>query len=288
MRDDMTANLAFEGHLVRVVPRDGQPWFIGKDVCAALDLRNHNDALGKLDEDERAEVGISDPSGTKRAIAISEPGVYRLTFSSRKPEAERFKRWLAHDVLPQLRRTGSYGEAPALAASTDAPSSVVREPLMHRLQVVREARSLYGRDVARILWRKLGLPDVPPPPPSAMDEARTCLRHLLDADVHDGGPTIRACLEQALDDSLEHQALLRAAGVAVMPEHEAFAVANEHPWLRRVFKGTDWAGTHGHMRVLRRLPGVGPGRQHRYGDHVQRRGTLVPADYLDEEYHPCR
>jgi prophage antirepressor-like protein len=79
-------NFAFEEHLVRVVDREGEPWFVGKDVCIALGIRNHKDALGRLDEDERAEVGIADPSGTKHATAVSEPGVYRLTFSSRKPE----------------------------------------------------------------------------------------------------------------------------------------------------------------------------------------------------------
>lgn len=273
MRGDV--NLAFEGHLVRVVDRSGDPWFIGKDVCGALSLRNHNDALGKLDKDERAEVAISDPSGTKRAIAVSEPGVYRLTFSSRKPEAERFKRWLAHEVLPELRKNGHYEAAPAPQAEAEK----IPESAIYRLNLVREARLLFGPERARCLWRQLGLPAVPPAPATGQDEAAMCLRYLLDTAVQDAHPAIRDVLEQALDDDENARALLISAGIRPLPERDAFLIANVHPRLTQIFEGTDWAGHHG--RVLRRLPGIVAGGQYRYGDHMQRRGSLVPARYLD-------
>ena len=100
----------FEEQLVRAVERHGVPWFVGKDVCHCLGLKNTNDALGGLDNDEKG-VATTDPlapGGEQTVIVISEPGVYRLVFRSRKPEAERFKRWLAHEVLPKLRRDGAF------------------------------------------------------------------------------------------------------------------------------------------------------------------------------------
>lgn len=100
----------FESHRVRIVIDADGPWFVGKDVCAALNLSNHNKALSRLNEDERKGVIISDPLGGNRqkAIGINEPGIYRLVFTSRVDAAERFKRWLAHEVLPAIRRDGSY------------------------------------------------------------------------------------------------------------------------------------------------------------------------------------
>ena len=103
----------FEGeHLVRIVyGADSEPWFVGIDVCHVLGISDHTRRFGRLNEDEGDGHMIPTPGGDQRVIIVSEPGVYRLMFSSRKPEAERFKRWLAHDVLPSLRRTGSMSSA---------------------------------------------------------------------------------------------------------------------------------------------------------------------------------
>ena len=99
----------FESQSVRAVTIDGEPWFVGADVCRALKLGNPRQALSRLDDDERNTVHIKDGNrGNPDRTIINEPGVYRLIFTSRRPEAERFKRWIAHDVLPEIRRTGSY------------------------------------------------------------------------------------------------------------------------------------------------------------------------------------
>lgn len=100
----------FEQHHVRVVVENNEPWFIGKDVCAALGLSNHKQALTRLNSDEKKGVIVSDPLGKNRqnATGVNEPGIYRLVFTSRVDAAERFKRWLAHEVLPAIRKTGSY------------------------------------------------------------------------------------------------------------------------------------------------------------------------------------
>jgi hypothetical protein len=75
---------------------------------------------------------------------------------------------------------------------------------------------------------------------------------------------------------------LLGAGLRALPETEAFVVANDHPFLRELFQGSEWAQPRGHMRVLRRLPGATGGAQHRFGGPVQRRGTTLPASLLDD------
>lgn len=103
----------FEESPVRAFEReDGSVWFAAKDVCRALEIRNHNDAVAKLAEDEKDGVGIADRIGRPQWITtISEAGLYRLIFTSRKPSAERFRQWVFHEVLPAIRRTGRFGAA---------------------------------------------------------------------------------------------------------------------------------------------------------------------------------
>ena len=100
----------FDHHNVRVVTEEDGPWFVGKDVCVALGLSNHKQALARLNDDERKGVIVVDPLGknAQRATGVNEPGIYRLVFTIRVDAAERFKRWLAHEVLPAIRKTGTY------------------------------------------------------------------------------------------------------------------------------------------------------------------------------------
>ena len=271
---------AFEEQLVRAVWRGDEPWFVGKDVCACLGLKNHNDALGALDQDEKgvANTDPLDPGGEQVMVVISEPGVYRLVFRSRKPEAERFKRWLAHEVLPSLRKTGRFGvDAPA----APSPCDIRQEPLLHKLHILREARAIHGRAVAALLWRRLGLPEVPPPPPTALDEARLVLRTILDAPAYPGGPRVRELVARALEDDEEARVLLLPCGIRVYADSQTFVIANASPWLAEVLRGTEWAGQLVAMRVLRRLSGARPSGPVRMGP-LQPRGTCFGADALDE------
>ncbi len=94
---------------VRNVVLKGEPWFMGKDVCQVLGLVNHKDALGRLDDDERYGVGITDPIGRQQeATFINESGLYSLIMQSRKPEAKAFKKWITSEVLPSIRKYGFY------------------------------------------------------------------------------------------------------------------------------------------------------------------------------------
>ena len=102
-------------HKVRVViDKHGKPWWVAKDVCAALGIDNSRQALSRLDDDEKMAVVINDTSSNgvsqrRRVSVVNESGLYALIFSSRKPEAKEFKRWVTHEVLPSIRKTGAYG-----------------------------------------------------------------------------------------------------------------------------------------------------------------------------------
>ena len=102
----------YDDREVRVVVRDGEPWFVAADVCAVLEIRNGRDALGRLDDDEKGVATTDTLGGPQQVSVINESGLYSLTLTSRKPEAKAFKRWITHEVLPAIRKTGSYG-APA-------------------------------------------------------------------------------------------------------------------------------------------------------------------------------
>lgn len=93
---------------VRIVPVDGELMFVAKDVCDCLEITKHRDAISRLDSDERGSVKLDTPGGKQDIAAINEYGLYNLVLSSRKPEAKEFKRWITHDVIPAIRKNGSY------------------------------------------------------------------------------------------------------------------------------------------------------------------------------------
>lgn len=103
-------NLHYKNKPVRTFKReDGTLWWVAKDVCEVLGIANHKDAISTLDDDEKNGVGITDSMGREqRANVINEPGLYSLIIRSNKPEAKQFKRWITHDILPVIRKTGSY------------------------------------------------------------------------------------------------------------------------------------------------------------------------------------
>ena len=107
----------FECHSLRVnLDAAGQPWFVAADVCAALDLPETHKAIARLDDDEKGRNSIPTPGGQQDMSMVNESGLYNLVLGSRKPEAKRFKRWINHEVLPSIRKTGSYTSAMSVAA----------------------------------------------------------------------------------------------------------------------------------------------------------------------------
>lgn len=87
---------------------DGEPSFVAKDVCRALGIGNSRQALQRLDNDEKGVSSIDTPGGEQQMQTVNEAGLYVLVLSSCKPEAKAFQRWVTHEVLPALRRSGGY------------------------------------------------------------------------------------------------------------------------------------------------------------------------------------
>lgn len=93
---------------VRAIMKDGEPWFVAADVCRALEIANNRDALTRLEQDEKGVALTDTPGGTQEVTIVNEPGLYALVLGSRKPEAKAFKRWVTHEVIPSIRKTGAY------------------------------------------------------------------------------------------------------------------------------------------------------------------------------------
>jgi prophage antirepressor-like protein len=98
----------FEGKTVRTILKDGDIWFVAMDACAVLEHSNSRMAISGLDDDERGVSIVYTPGGPQRMNVVNESGLYSLVFTSRKPEAKAFRRWVMGVVLPTLRRTGKF------------------------------------------------------------------------------------------------------------------------------------------------------------------------------------
>ena len=105
----------YEGNTVRTVMKDGNPWWVLKDVCSVLDIGNSRDVMARLDSDEKGVDIIDTPGGKQEVSIINESGLYSVILVSRKPEAKKFKRWVTHEVLPSIRRHGLYATDELLA-----------------------------------------------------------------------------------------------------------------------------------------------------------------------------
>lgn len=114
----------YKEHPVRIVERDGNPWFVANDVCKILALANPRSSMALLDPDEKGVHTVDTPSGEQEMTVVSEAGLYSLILRSRKAEAKTFKRWVTHEVLPSIRKTGAY-VAPNL--SMEQISAVARK-----------------------------------------------------------------------------------------------------------------------------------------------------------------
>ena len=111
---------------IRVVERDGESWFVAGDICGALDIANSRDALTRIDEDEKG-VALTDTLGGAQEVAVvNEPGLYSLVLGSRKSEARAFKRWITHDVIPAIRKTGMYATPATVEAMLANPDTMIQ------------------------------------------------------------------------------------------------------------------------------------------------------------------
>ena len=115
----------YVGQDVRTVTRDGQTWFVAADVLAILDV--DRTALRRLDDDEKGVDSIHTLGGPQHVAIVNEPGLYALVLGSRKAEAKQFKRWVTHEVIPEIRQTGSFSSVRAQRALPQDFASALRE-----------------------------------------------------------------------------------------------------------------------------------------------------------------
>lgn len=125
---------------IRMRTQAGEPWFCGRDVCDTLEISNITDALRSLDEDEKRKVKIFvkdltsefPNSGQKREMVfINESGLYTIIMRSNKPEARKFRKWVTSEVLPSIRKYGTYSTDPKIMnrAKARAEKKVVKAML---------------------------------------------------------------------------------------------------------------------------------------------------------------
>lgn len=211
------AVFAFESHNVRAIMRDNEPWFVAADVCLALDIANPTQAIQRLDDDERSMFNIGRQGN---AHIINESGLYSLILGSRKPEAKRFKKWITSEVLPSLRKTGSYHMAvpatqPAPVAANLYPPSVLTFNGVPVFTYTRLAdafgldrSTLRGNLVAHPHDFKVGL--------HYFKLSGTALRNFLLANMHTGEVNRRSCRQLVIwsQDGIEAHARLFPPNIA--------------------------------------------------------------------------
>lgn len=243
----------FEETSIRTFIRDDEPWFVGRDICAALGIKNSNDALARLDADERG-VAITDPprggslgGGTQEVTTVSEPGVYRLVFTSRTPKAESFKRWLAHEVLTSIRRTGRY----SIVADEPEDGRLLHGYNRWQMAALIEMLKLASKDGGpQTMWKVWDIHKLPNVRKSLIshvvetpaDDPRGCFNHLCRIEARCGG-TMGSLIDLALRDE-PARSLLRSHGISVDISGKTGSVSfsDTHPFLRQAFARTQWAG----------------------------------------------
>ena len=119
---------------IRVVEKDGEPWFVAVDVCDILGLSNPTIAVSRLDKDERAKFNLGRQGDS---TIVNEPGLYALILGSRKPEAKAFKRWITHDIIPSIRKYGAYMTPEKLEEAICNPDTIIEICMQLKLEQER-------------------------------------------------------------------------------------------------------------------------------------------------------
>ena len=136
----------YENHEVRTTVKDGEIWWVLKDVCKVLDLKNSRKVADRLGNDEKSNVTQSDIRNIKFKIPnrgltlINEPGLYKVILRSDKPEAKKFMNWVTHEVLPAIRRHGAYISSGKLEELMQSPDTWVK--LIRTLQQERREKTM--------------------------------------------------------------------------------------------------------------------------------------------------
>ena len=127
---------------VRVVERDGMPWFVATDLARVLEYRDSANLVRGLDEEDARTHIVSTSAGPREALVVSEGGLYTILVRARTERARPFRRWVTHEVLPQIRKTGEYTSQPQVPQSLpEALRAYAREV------EAREAMEAYAKEL---------------------------------------------------------------------------------------------------------------------------------------------
>lgn len=136
----------YEGSAVRTVLIDGEPWFVLADLCKVLGLSSPTRVAERLAADGVSQTQVIDSMGREQlATIVNESGMYEVVIRSDKPEAVAFRRWLTGTVLPEIRKTGSFGATPALTED-----EIVHQALQIQSRKVKELESKIADDAPKV------------------------------------------------------------------------------------------------------------------------------------------
>lgn len=282
----------FGAHSVRVVVRDGEPWFVASDVCAALDYKNTSKAVADhLDDDERMTVAARDShlndsnqsleskgthivsplrsrGGARHTVVINESGLYALVLRSRKPEARKFAKWVTSEVLPAIRKTGVYVGKPFAVNPGDVLTAEEQNTLRLMLKSAVEKLPKEKQAGAMVKgWSKLkahfGVPYREIPRQEFSEAVSIIARHtaeweLVDDEI-DQAETGRASAAFAMATEAA-QGVQRAVFERVMAgesdklwQHSRFVVCLAYNALTKKYD-TPWCGALEHEAVTMTVP----------------------------------
>lgn len=198
-----------------ITDKDGNPWFVAKDVCDILALENSRKATANLDSDEKNTVTIRDgiPGNPNKTI-ISEPGLYKLIMHSRKPEAHNFKRWVTHEVLPSIRKHGIYATETTIDQILADPDFGIR--LLTSLKEERAKRIEAENQIKELAPKAKALEDFTNVPETLL--VREAAKLLSNAGTPIGEKQLREWLNQH-DWTYQHAGTWWAASERVKTGH---------------------------------------------------------------------
>jgi prophage antirepressor-like protein len=138
---------------LRAIIKDGEPWFVASDACRVIGIADVSDAVAKLDQDEADRASIPSSGQNREHLIVSESGLYALVLRSRDAmtagsPAHRFRRWVTGEVLPSIRRSGTYGRA-------------VEPGFRDKVFAVEKTERIFGTEAAKEMWFHLRLPVTP-------------------------------------------------------------------------------------------------------------------------------
>lgn len=128
----------YNGNEVRTIQKDGEPWWVLKDVCEVLGLSSPHKVFDRLDEDEKGRNQIPTPGGEQEMTVINESGLYNVILRSDKPEAKSFRKWVTSEVLPSIRKHGAYMTPQKIEEALLNPDTIIK--LATNLKAEREKR----------------------------------------------------------------------------------------------------------------------------------------------------